>query len=135
MENPFEVLAKRLTNIESLLLDIKHKETSEKSYTISELSTLTGYDKSVLFEFIECRLQEEKEPQKIINQNHKIKIGDCVKYISCHKIDNWIVSRIYPKAYKGNGGVRLVGKHKFTNFESSIVIKTTTLMIQNPKYL
>lgn len=43
MENPFEALEKRLSNIESILLDIKHKpkeDLSNKRYSIKECAEL-----------------------------------------------------------------------------------------------
>lgn len=45
MNNPFEALDKRLSNIESILLDIKHKpkeNLSNKRYTIKEASEILG---------------------------------------------------------------------------------------------
>ncbi|MFV8346207.1 helix-turn-helix domain-containing protein [Flavobacterium sp. ZB4P13] len=42
--NPFEVIVNRLNNIESLLLDIKHKpeEAENKLYSVKSLASLSG---------------------------------------------------------------------------------------------
>jgi excisionase family DNA binding protein len=44
MTNPFEALETRLNNIESLLLDLKHKpkETENKLYSVKSLAELSG---------------------------------------------------------------------------------------------
>ncbi len=45
MKNPFEVLEHRLSNIESLLLDIKHNRRSgltDETWTIEQVATRTG---------------------------------------------------------------------------------------------
>jgi len=45
MNNPFETLDKRLSNIEDLLLDIKHKpkeDLSNKRYDLKEAEKITG---------------------------------------------------------------------------------------------
>lgn len=44
MSNPFEVLEARLSNIENLLLDIKHPQqtTESKLYSVKELSVYSG---------------------------------------------------------------------------------------------
>jgi excisionase family DNA binding protein len=44
MSNPFESIETRLSNIESLLLDIKHKpiETENKLYSVKQLSEYAG---------------------------------------------------------------------------------------------
>jgi len=45
MNNPFETLDKRLSNIEDILLDIKHKpkeDLSNKRYSIKEASKILG---------------------------------------------------------------------------------------------
>lgn len=44
MNNPFEALENRLSNIESLLLDIKHKpeKTENKLHSVKSLALLSG---------------------------------------------------------------------------------------------
>ena len=44
MSNPFESIETRLSNIENLLLDIKHKpkETENKRHSVKSLSVLSG---------------------------------------------------------------------------------------------
>jgi len=45
MNNPFETLDKRLSNIEDLLLDIKHKPKEDlvnKRYNLKEVEKITG---------------------------------------------------------------------------------------------
>jgi hypothetical protein len=44
MNNPFESIETRLSNIENLLLDIKHKpeETENKLHSVKSLSVLSG---------------------------------------------------------------------------------------------
>lgn len=45
MNNPFETLDKRLSNIENILLDIKHKpkkDLSNKRYSIKEAAEILG---------------------------------------------------------------------------------------------
>jgi len=44
MNNPFESIESRLSNIESLLLDIKHKpkETENKLHSVKSLALLSG---------------------------------------------------------------------------------------------
>lgn len=45
MSNPFETIDKRLSNIESLLVDIKHKpkeDLSNKRYSIKEAAEILG---------------------------------------------------------------------------------------------
>jgi len=45
MINPYEVIEKKLNNIESLLIDIKHKpqeKLQEKLYTVAEASEILG---------------------------------------------------------------------------------------------
>jgi DNA-binding GntR family transcriptional regulator len=44
MSNPFESIESRLSNIENLLLDIKHqpKETENKLHSVKSLATLSG---------------------------------------------------------------------------------------------
>ena len=44
MSNPFESIETRLSNIENLLLDIKHKpkETENKLHSVKSLSVLSG---------------------------------------------------------------------------------------------
>lgn len=44
MSNPFEILEARLSNIESLLLDIKHpiQKTENKLYSVKDLAKYAG---------------------------------------------------------------------------------------------
>lgn len=45
MKNPFQIIDERLSNIESLLIDIKHKpkeDLSNKRYSIREASKIIG---------------------------------------------------------------------------------------------
>jgi excisionase family DNA binding protein len=54
MDNPFEIIARRLENIESLLLDIKHKRQPETSSLpdrcgIEDAISITGMSKSKIY--------------------------------------------------------------------------------------
>ncbi len=62
MENPFEILSKRLSNIECLLLDIKHGEIkTDKKYSIAEIAKYIGVSELKLINLLEA------EKNKIIN--------------------------------------------------------------------
>ncbi len=51
MNNPFQTIDARLSNIENLLLDIKHlpkEDLSNKRYDLKEASTITGLSTQTL---------------------------------------------------------------------------------------
>lgn len=55
MNNPFEIIEKRLSNIENLLLDIKHKPTEEESaenLTVKEASELLKVSEQSIHNYI-----------------------------------------------------------------------------------
>lgn len=62
MNNPFENLDKRLSNIENLLLDIKHEPQhksqpeSDNPLNIKDVSELTGYTKPTIYGY--CQRNE-----------------------------------------------------------------------------
>lgn len=71
MSNPFEVLEKRLSNIESLLLDIKHKEDppqeTEKLYSVAELSIYAGVSELSIRNYItEGKIQAKRIGRRIL---------------------------------------------------------------------
>lgn len=63
MSNPFETLEARLSNIESLLLDIKHKPeaTENKLYSIKQLSEYAGVSELTIRNWItEGKIQAKR---------------------------------------------------------------------------
>jgi len=55
MENPFSNISERLTNIESLLLDLKHKsdsEQTERTYNADEVAEILKVSKQSVYAYI-----------------------------------------------------------------------------------
>lgn len=68
MSNPFEVLEQRLSNIENLLLDIKHppKQTENKLYSVKELAAYAGVSElSIRNYIIEGKIKAKKIGRRI----------------------------------------------------------------------
>lgn len=64
MNNPFEILEKRLSNIESLLIDIKHKTIDEKqeiNFNIDEVAELLRVSKQSIYKYIQKGLIKAKK--------------------------------------------------------------------------
>jgi excisionase family DNA binding protein len=70
MSNPFEVLEKRLSNIENLLLDIKHKEEpaqEPKLYSVAELAQYAGVSELSIRNWItEGKIQAKRIGRRIL---------------------------------------------------------------------
>jgi excisionase family DNA binding protein len=69
MNNPFESLDRRLSNIESLLLDIKHKpeETENKLHSVKSLALFSGVSELTIRNWIkEGKIQAKKIGGKIL---------------------------------------------------------------------
>lgn len=69
MYNPFESLEARLSNIESLLLDIKNKpeETENKLHSVKSLALLSGVSELTIRNWIkEGKIQAKKIGGKIL---------------------------------------------------------------------
>ena len=69
MSNPFEALENRLSNIESLLLDIKStpKETENKLHSVKSLALFSGVSELTIRNWIkEGKIQAKKIGGKIL---------------------------------------------------------------------
>jgi excisionase family DNA binding protein len=69
MNNPFESLDRRLSNIESLLLDIKHRpeETENKLHSVKSLALFSGVSELTIRNWIkEGKIQAKKIGGKIL---------------------------------------------------------------------
>lgn len=79
MSNPFEVLEKRLSNIESLLLDIKHKEepTQEpKLYSVAELAIYAGVSELSIRNWItEGKIEAKRIGRRILIDQRQFEAG------------------------------------------------------------
>jgi excisionase family DNA binding protein len=63
MSNPFEALENRLSNIENLLLDIKHKPeaTENKLYSVAQLANYAGVSELTIRNWItEGKIQAKR---------------------------------------------------------------------------
>jgi excisionase family DNA binding protein len=68
MSNPFEALENRLSNIESLLLDIKNKpkETENKLHSVKSLALLSGVSELTIRNWIkEGKIQAKRIGRKL----------------------------------------------------------------------
>jgi excisionase family DNA binding protein len=69
MNNPFEVLEKRLSNIESLLLDLKHPETKPESkfFSVKQLAEYAGVSElSIRNYIIEGKIEAKRIGRRIL---------------------------------------------------------------------
>ncbi len=69
MSNPFEILEARLTNIETLLLDIKHKEEpiQSKMLSVKEMSKFAGVSELSIRNYIlEGKIQANRIGRRIL---------------------------------------------------------------------
>ncbi len=65
MQNPFEILEKRLSNIENLLLDIKHKPEPEQkleNLTVKEAAPLLKVSEQSVIKYIKNGLIPATKP-------------------------------------------------------------------------
>ena len=73
MSNPFESIENRLSNIESLLLDIKHKpqETENKLHSVKSLALLSGVSELTVRNWVtEGKIQAKRIGRRLfIEQN------------------------------------------------------------------
>lgn len=78
MSNPFETIDQRLSNIENLLLDIKHnpKEETEKIYSVKELAEYAGVSElSIRNWILEGKIQAERIGRKILIKQSQFEKG------------------------------------------------------------
>jgi excisionase family DNA binding protein len=78
MSNPFESLETRLSNIESLLLDIKNKpeETENKLHSVKSLSLFSGVSELTIRNWIkEGKIQAKKIGGRILIEQSQFEKG------------------------------------------------------------
>lgn len=78
MYNPFEALETRLSNIENLLLDIKHKpeETVNKLYTVNSLSLYADVSELTIRNWIkEGKIQAKRIGGRILIEQSQFEKG------------------------------------------------------------
>ena len=78
MYNPFEALETRLSNIESLLLDIKNKpkETENKLHSVKSLALLSGVSELSIRNWIkEGKIQAKKIGGRILIEQSQFEKG------------------------------------------------------------
>ena len=78
MSNPFESLEARLTNIETLLLDIKHKEEPKQSKMLSvkEIAKFAGVSELSIRNYIlEGKIQAKKIGRRILIDQKQFEDG------------------------------------------------------------
>lgn len=78
MSNPFEILEARLTNIETLLLDIKHKEEPKQSKMLSvkEIAKFAGVSELSIRNYIlEGKIQAKKIGRRILIDQKQFEDG------------------------------------------------------------
>jgi excisionase family DNA binding protein len=78
MNNPFETIDQRLSNIENLLLDIKHnpKEETEKIFSVKELADYAGVSElSIRNWILEGKIQAERIGRKIFIKQSQFEKG------------------------------------------------------------
>ena len=78
MSNPFEALETRLSNIESLLLDIKNKpkETENKLHSVKSLALLSGVSELSIRNWIkEGKIQAKKIGGRILIEQSQFEKG------------------------------------------------------------
>jgi len=76
--NPFEAIDQRLSNIENLLLDIKHnpKEETEKIYSVKQLADYAGVSElSIRNWILEGKIKAEKIGRKILIRQSQFENG------------------------------------------------------------
>lgn len=76
--NPFETIDQRLSNIEKLLLDIKHnpKEETEKIFSVKELADYAGVSElSIRNWILEGKIQAERIGRKIFIKQSQFEKG------------------------------------------------------------
>lgn len=76
--NPFEIIEQRLSNIENLLLDIKHnpKEETEKIFSVKELADYAGVSElSIRNWILEGKIKAEKIGRKILIRQSQFENG------------------------------------------------------------
>ncbi|MDR6845941.1 helix-turn-helix domain-containing protein [Flavobacterium granuli] len=76
--NPFETIDQRLSNIENLLLDIKHspKEETEKIFSVKELADYAGVSELSIRNYIsEGKIQAERIGRKILIRQSQFEKG------------------------------------------------------------
>lgn len=78
MSNPFESIETRLSNIESLLLDIKHKpkETENKLYSVKLLSEYAGVSELTVRNWItEGKIQAKRIGRRLFIEQSQFAKG------------------------------------------------------------
>lgn len=78
MSNPFETIDQRLSNIENLLLDIKHnpKEETEKIFSVKELADYAGVSElSIRNWILEGKIQADRIGRKIFIKQSQFEKG------------------------------------------------------------
>ena len=78
MHNPFEALETRLSNIESLLLDIKNKpeETENKLHSVKSLALLSGVSELSIRNYIkEGKIQAKRIGGRILIEQSQFEKG------------------------------------------------------------
>ena len=78
MYNPFEALETRLSNIESLLLDIKNKpeETENKLHSVKSLALLSGVSELSIRNYIkEGKIQAKRIGGRILIEQSQFEKG------------------------------------------------------------
>ena len=78
MYNPFEALESRLSNIESLLLDIKNKpeETENKLHSVKSLALLSGVSELSIRNYIkEGKIQAKRIGGRILIEQSQFEKG------------------------------------------------------------
>jgi hypothetical protein len=78
MSNPFEALETRLSNIESLLLDIKNKpkETENKLHSVKSLALLSGVSELSIRNYIkEGKIQAKRIGGRILIEQSQFEKG------------------------------------------------------------
>lgn len=78
MSNPFESIETRLSNIESLLLDIKHKpkETENKLHSVKSLASLSGVSELTVRNWItEGKIQAKRIGRRLFIEQSQFTEG------------------------------------------------------------
>jgi excisionase family DNA binding protein len=78
MSNPFEILEARLSNIESLLLDIKHpiQKTESKLYSVKDLAEYAGVSElSIRNWILEGKIQAKRIGRRILIDQKQFEKG------------------------------------------------------------
>ena len=78
MSNPFESISNRLSNIENLLLDIKHKpqKTENKLHSVKSLSKYAGVSELTIRNWIlEGKIQAKKIGRRIFIEESQFSKG------------------------------------------------------------